>query len=175
MQEGLPIAESLEDAMTDTIRCREKHQESYHLGTAALLWVGVCLCSYMRVCMSLMYFYRVSLGMGVYMFWVWVSVSLCSHMCVYLSLTYFHMVSLGVGVSTDVLVCVLSACMSHCVGGCHLCMGFLCGCLSLRYGVTQGVGVCHLCMGFLWVWVYVYICVSLRYGVPLGVGVCICL
>ena len=50
MQEGLPIAESLEDAMTDTIRCREKHQESYHLGTAALLWVCVSVC--VATCMS---------------------------------------------------------------------------------------------------------------------------
>ena len=49
--------------------------------------------------------------------WVWMSVSLCSYMHVYVSLMYFHMVSLGVG--------VLSACMAHCVGGCHLCMGFL--------------------------------------------------
>ena len=48
VQEGLPIANSLEDAMTDTIKCREKHQQSYHLGMGFL-----CVCVCVHVCVSM--------------------------------------------------------------------------------------------------------------------------
>ena len=132
------------------------------------------------------------------MFWVWVSVSLCSYMHMYVSrfFTWF----LWVWVCLHMYwVCVLSACMSHCVGECHLCMGFLwgwvsvtlvwgfsgCGwvsCMgvfwvwvSLRYGGFLGVGVClHLCVRYgVSLVVGVCICLWLRYGVSLGVGVCL--
>ena len=169
--------------MTDTIRCREKHQESYHLGTAALLWVWVSVTmQYVATYVSVSYvFFRVCLGMGVD-----VCLSMQLHACVCVTYVFSH---------------GFSGC------GCVVCMhGSLCGWVSLMYGVSLGVGVCHFGMGFLWVWVsvtqvwgfsgqsgcgcmfasvchlgmggfwvWVYVCifVSLRYGFFGGVGVCL--